>query len=327
MRYFFIFLSTCLLAGCAGRPAADGQTSQTQSKSEIQPNWPASDIKYHDFLYAGEWDTRKPDAQSMFLVRDGRVVWQYSTPLRDADNRIHEFDDATLLPDGNIVFACMTTAGIVSPDKQLLWEFHCPEGTETHSCVPVGRDSVLMALNGTPAKVLMINTRTNEVLREVVIPTSGTNSHGQFRRVRLTPEGNIMVPLKPEGKVSEFTWEGEEVWSVPAKSAWAAIRLSNGNTLISGDGEGYTREVNKAGETVWELTQQDVPFKLYNTQTACRLENGNTVICNWCAGQDTTLWKGTVQIFEVTPAKQVVWALSEWDNPDLGPATSVEILK
>lgn len=54
-------------------------------------------LKQHDFLYAGEWDMRKPQGQSMFLVRGGKVVWQYSIPLRTATGGIQEFDDATLL--------------------------------------------------------------------------------------------------------------------------------------------------------------------------------------------------------------------------------------
>jgi hypothetical protein len=28
----------------------------------------------------------------------------------------------------------------------------------------------------------------------------------------------------------------------------------------------------------------------------------------------------------VNPAKEVVWALSEWKDPDLGPATSIHLL-
>jgi len=102
-----------------------------------------------------------------------------------------------------------------------------------------------------------------------------------------------MVGLFAEQKVVEFDLDGKEVWSVNASSAWSAIRLHNGNTLISGDGKGYTREVNMKGETVWELTQKDVPFKLYNNQTANRLANGNTVICNWCAAT-TKLKNGQV---------------------------------
>lgn len=288
---------------------------------------PGLGLKQHPFLYAGEWDTRHPEAQSMFLVKGGKVVWKYSIPIRTANGNIQEFDDITMLSNGNIVFACMSGAGIITPEKNLIWEFHCPEGTETHSCQPIGKDSVMMALNGNPGKVLIFNTATNKLLKEIVIPASTANRHVQFRHVRITPQRTIMVPQMQEGKVVEYTLEGKEIWSVEAKSAWSAIRLHNGNTLISGDGKSYTREVNPRGETVWEFTQADAPFKLYNNQTANRLANGNTVICNWVAGnKKLEEWSSSVQVFEVTPGKKIVWALSSWDKPDLGPATCIQLL-
>ena len=297
-----------------------------QSKNSTE-SLPGNGLNQHSFLYAGEWDMRHPEAQSMFVVRDGKVVWKYSIPMRTLSGAIQEFDDATMLANGNIVFACMSGAGIISPDKNLIWEFKCPEGTETHSCQPIGRDSVLMVLNGNPAKVMIINTAENKILKEIIIPTTTTSTHVQFRHVRITPKGTIIVPLMAENKVVEFTLDGKEIWSVSSKWPWAAIRLRNGNTLISGDGNGYTREVNPAGETVWELTQADVPFQLYNSQTANRLANGNTVISNWCAGNNKIEeWAGTVQVFEVTPDKKVVWALSSWNNPDLGPDTYIQLL-
>ncbi|GAB4020884.1 hypothetical protein EXU85_03935 [Spirosoma sp. KCTC 42546] len=289
---------------------------------------PGKGLKQHDFLYAGEWDIRKPTAQSMFLIRGGKVVWQYSVPMRTATGAVQEFDDATLLSNGNIVYACMSGAGVITPEKNIIWQYVCAPGTETHSCQPIGKDSVLMVLNGTVGKVMIFNTATNKLLKELVIPTKGTGSHYQFRHVRMTPgKKTIMVGLLTEKKVVELDWDGKEVWSVNASSAWSAIRLHNGNTLISGDGEGYTREVNPKGETVWEFTRADAPFKVGNTQTANRLANGNTVICSWIAGNNNTAeWAGTVQVFEVTPAKQIVWALSSWENPDLGPATSIQLL-
>lgn len=289
---------------------------------------PGKGLKQHDFLYAGEWDTRKPSAQSMFLVRGGKVVWHYSIPLRTATGAVQEFDDATLLSNGNIVYACMSGAGIITPEKNIIWQYVCAPGTETHSCQPIGKDSVLMVLNGIVGKALIFNTATNKLLKEIVIPTKGTGSHYQFRHVRLTPgRKTIMVGLLTEKKVVELDLDGNEVWSVNASSAWSAIRLHNGNTLISGDTEGYTREVNPKGETVWEFTKTDAPFKVGNTQTANRLANGNTVICSWIAGNNNTAeWGGTVQVFEVTPDKRVVWALSSWENPDLGPATSIQLL-
>ncbi len=299
-----------------------------QAQTTPQPyQLPGLGLKQHPFLYAGEWDTRHPEAQSMFLVKGGKVVWKYSIPIRTANGNIQEFDDITMLSNGNIVFACMSGAGIITPEKNLVWEFHCPEGTETHSCQPIGKDSVLMALNGNPGKVLIFNTATNKLLKEIVIPASTANRHVQFRHVRITPQRTIMVPQMQEGKVVEYTLEGKEIWSVEAKSAWSAIRLHNGNTLISGDGKSYTREVNPRGETVWEFTQADAPFKLYNNQTANRLANGNTVICNWVAGnKKLEEWSSSVQVFEVTPGKKIVWALSSWDKPDLGPATCIQLL-
>ena len=48
---------------------------------------------------------------------------------------------------------------------------------------------------------------------------------------------------------------------------------------------------------------------------------------NWCAGNNKTEeWPGTVQVFEVTPDKKVVWAFSSWDKPDLGPCTYIQLL-
>jgi len=288
---------------------------------------PGNGLKQHDFLYAGEWDMRKPQAQSLFLVKNGKVVWQYSIPLRTATGGVQEFDDATLLSNGNIVYACMSGAGIITPEKNIIWQFICPPGTETHSCQPIGKDSVLMVLNGPVGKVLMFNTATNTLLKEIVIPTASTSSHGQFRHVRMTKNKTIMVGLFAEQKVVEFDLDGKEVWSVNAPSAWSAIRLHNGNTLISGDGQGYTREVNMKGETVWEFTRADAPFTIGNTQTANRLANGNTVICNWIAGNNKSEeWAGTIQVLEVTPDKKIVWALSSWDKPDLGPATYIQLL-
>ena len=299
------------------------------SEAAEQPATPAIQPMFaRPFICAGEWDTRDPWAQSIYLVRDGRVSWRYSIPLYTCPFSIQEFSDIAMLPNGNIVFACMNGAGIITPEKNLIWQFRCPPETETHSCQPVGKDLVLLALNGKVGKVLLINTVSNEILKEVVIPTTGTYAHYQFRHVRITPGGKtFMVGMLADKKVVELDFDGKEVWSYPASSAWSVVRLRNGNTLISGDGEGYTREVNLKGETVWEFTQRDTSIKLYNTQTANRLANGNTVITNWIGGiKNFEEWKTSVQAFEVTPDKKVVWTLSSWDKPDLGPCTSFQFI-
>ena len=88
--------------------------------------------------------------------------------------------------------------------------------------------------------------------------------------------------------------------------------------------------MNKKGEVVWEFSEKNVTdFNCYLFQGVNRLENGNTIICNWCPWhlKNTLDWSGTVQVIEVTPDKKVVWEVNEWSEPqDLGTASSIQIL-
>jgi hypothetical protein len=322
-----IILAFASLLG--GASALFAQTSAPSTPPIFSPAvLPGSGISQHPFLYAGEWDTRKPQ-QSMFLVRDGKIVWSYQIALHPTPGANQEFDDATLLPNGNIIFSRMSGAGEVTPDKKLVWDYVAPPGTEVHSVQPIAKDRVLIMRNGTPAQAMIINTATGAVEKEIPIPTTVTASHGQFRHIRMTPQQTILVPHLGEGKVVEYDLNGKQIWSVQALSPWHAERLRNGNTLIAGDKRCYVREVNPRGETVWEFTQADVPdIQLFNTQCAYRLANGNTVITNWVAGNNKTAeWLTSVQVLEVTPQKKVVWALRSWTDPvDLGPATAIQLL-
>jgi hypothetical protein len=290
---------------------------------------PGNGPSQHPFLYAGEWDTRKPQAQSIFIVRGGKIVWQYTMPLKNPKTgNYQEFDDATQLSNGNIIFSHMSGAAMVSPDKKILWHYDAPPGTEVHSIQSIGKDRVLIMRNGHPAQAMIINTATGKTEKVIPIPTTVEGTHGQFRHIRMTKAGTLIVPHLVEGKVVEYDLEGKVLRTIPDTSPWQAVPLKNGNILISGDFSRYVREVNPKGETVWQFTQADAPgYKLGNFQTADRLANGNTIITFWVAGDDdTSHWPGTVQVMEVTPAKKIVWAMSSWKNPDLGPATSIQLL-
>ena len=289
---------------------------------------PGRGAAQHPFLYAGEWDTRKPQEQSIFIVRGGKIVWQYTMPLKTESGGNQEFDDATQLPNGNILFSRMSGAGMVSPDKKILWHYDAPKGTEVHSIQAIGKNRVLIMRNGNPAESMIINTVTGAIEKEIPIPTTVHGTHGQFRHIRMTKSGTVLVPHLSEGKVVEYDQKGKVVWSVAAKSPWQAVRLKGGNTLIAGDASRYAREVDPNGTTVWEFTQADAPgYKLGNFQTADRLPNGHTIITCWVAGDNNTShWAGSVQVLEVTRDKQIVWALSSWKDPALGSATSIQLL-
>jgi len=278
----------------------------------VLPGLPGNGMAQHPMLYVGEGYNK------ILLVNKGKIIWTYSTGTG------WEYDDVWMLSNGNILFTRMQYIAEVTPDKQVVWRYDAPEGTEIHTCQPIGLDKVLFVQNGLPPKLMIVNIKTKavEVQHDLPAPslTDTKTVHAQFRRTRLTAQGTYLVPCLEMGQVVEFDKDFKEIWKYEIPSPWAAVRLKNGNTLITDEHDILTREVNPQKETVWELRPADLPeaYRFLNTQSATRLANGNTIICS--RGGDT---KGP-QLVEVTPAKKVVWMLQDWAN--FGPATGVQIL-
>jgi hypothetical protein len=275
---------------------------------------PGKGLAQHNFLYAGE-----APVLNIFIIKNGKVDWSYTHPGRG------EISDATQLSNGNILFAYQFGVALVSPEKKILWEHKAPEGVEIHTASPIGADRVMWVQCGDPAKLVVMKIADNSIEKEFNLPTGNArNTHLQFRHARVTKAGTYLVAHMDVGKVSEYDDAGKEIWTVAVPSPWSAARLKNGNTLITGN-RNFVREVNPAGETVWELTQADLPeIRLFNTQTSCRLANGNTLVTNWRSPRGGNF---PVQVIEVTPDKKLVWALRSWEEPaNLGPASNIQIL-
>ena len=281
-------------------------------------NLPGNGLAQHPMLYVGENYTK------MFLVNDGKVLWTYQT------GRGYEYDDVWMLSNGNILFTRMQYLAEITPDKKVVWRYDCSvpadtNHTEVHACQPIGLDKVMFVLNGLPPRLMVVNTKTGTVEVNHVLPypesTNSKSIHGQFRRARFTAHGTYLVSYLSEGKVVEFDKDFNEIWNYPIRSPWAALRLKNGNTLITDEHDSLTREVNPKGETVWELQNTNLPeaYRLVQAAQSCtRLANGNTIFCSRGGAG-----KGP-QLVEVTPDKKIVWVLQDWK--DLGDATAVQIL-
>ena len=278
----------------------------------IPPGLPGRGMAQHPMLYVGEGYNR------ILLVNDGKIIWTYQTGPG------WEYDDVWMLSNGNILFTRMQYVAEVTPDKKVVWRYDAPEGAEIHTAQPIGTDRVMFVINGLPPRLMVVNTVTNKVEVEHTLPapsaTDPKTVHGQFRRARVTPQGTYLVPFLTMNQVVEYDASFREVWRYDVRSPWAAVRLKNGNTLVTNEQDTLTLELNAKKDTVWSLRPSDLPepYRFLSTQTATRLANGNTIITS--RGDNG---KGP-QLVEVTPEKKVVWVLWDWAN--FGPATAVQIL-
>ncbi|MFZ0827690.1 MAG: hypothetical protein WAO02_09735 [Verrucomicrobiia bacterium] len=307
-----------LIAGLTlTRTVGHGQETKPAPKPIAPEVLPGQGLAQHDFFYAGEARTR-----DMCILRSGKVAWSYN----DSTGR-GEISDAVLLSNGNILFAHQFGVTLITPDKQVLWNFDAPTNCEIHTAQPIGTNHVIFIQNGPEPRLFVANLATGKMDRELPLAVGNPKStHGQFRHARLTDAGTYLVAHMDLGKVAEYDETGTPVWSAAAPGVWSAVRLKNGNTLACGKG---VREINPKGETVWEFTSANVPeYKFDSLQIATRLTNGNTLINNW-----VNQWNGKidphtapVQALEITPDKKVVWALRSWTDPNLGPSTTIQLL-
>jgi len=307
-------------------------------------NLPGSGLLQHDFIFTGEYDTRKKVA-TISLVQGGKVTKTYQIPTTDpANGQLSEFSDLHRLVNGDVVYAYKTGWRKVDADGNVIYDFKCPSDVgpdgksywkECHSAQPVGPDKVLFMLNGHPAKLCLFNIKEGrmEMEHEVPAKSEAGSVHGEFRNVRMTKAGTYLIAHMDFGRVTEYDPDWHVIWETTnAPQVWQAVRLNNGNTLVSGNGNAGVREIDPQGKTTWQFGNEDLKstgIVLYGVHQVVRLQNGNTLMCNWCPGRlnkQKSEWAKTVQVIEVTPDKKVVWALREWTNPDLGTASCIQLL-
>lgn len=311
----YFLLATVFLA----TQIATAQTTNFTGLPDSPAALPGKGLAQHDFFYAGEAKTER-----MLIVRDGKIVWDYTHPGKG------EISDATLQPNGNILFAHQFGVTEINSQNQVVWNYNAPPKTEIHTAQAFGSNSVWFVQNGDPAKFVVMNKTSGAVEREFNLPVKNPKSvHGHFRHARLTEAGTLLVAHMDLGKAAEYDLNGKELWSLDVPGIWSATPLKNGNILVVSN-QKFVREVNRARETVWEWTAADAPeYKFSNLQLAVRSPNGNTIINNWFNQWSARLDTNNlpVQAIEVTPDKKVVWALRAWTPPaDLGPATIIQPL-
>src|ERR1043166_378792 len=244
--------------------------------------------------------------------KDGKVEWK---------TKINDSHDAWVLPNGNILYQPSWTRVIeVTPDQKEVWSYDAAKANEgkrveVPACQRLSDGRTMIAESG-PARIIEVD-KEGAIKKEIRLPIDKPDPHRDTRNVRKLESGHYLVCHEALQKVREYDGDAKVVWEYDVKSAvYGAVRLKNGDTLISAGNGHRVFEVGPSGKTVWEVGKNDLPgIELAWMTQVMRLPNGNTVMVN-CHGRPSD-----PQIIEVSPDKKVVWSYRDFET--LGKATPV----
>ena len=251
----------------------------------------------HSFLATG--------AETRIVGADGKTIWSYPRGTRDG----------WVLANGNLLLAVSKDKDYpggavveVTREGKTVFEFRGTQA-EVNTAQALPNGNILLTEAGANPRLLEVN-RQGKIVVEVPLSCQTTNYHMESRMARKLANGNYLVPQLLDKVVREYTPAGDIAWEVRTPNwPFTAIRLPNGHTLINCTYGNMSIEVDRAGKTVWQLSNDDLPDALI--KDACggqRLPNGNTVICAYGIGAQRT------KLLEVTPDKKVVWTYTD-DKP------------
>jgi WD40 repeat protein len=239
---------------------------------------------------------------------NGKIEWEHDAPA---------CMDVWALPNGNFLYSSRSKGIIeITRDKKIVFQFKTDGETYTCQRLPNGRTLIGDNRNG---RLIEVDS-DGKIQREIKL-TTGAKEHGMIRAARWLPGDHYLVAQREDNIVREYDAQSKVVWEHKMGGPMTALRLPNGNTLISG-ASGDVVEVDKDGKEAWSFKVKDYPTgvkgKAYGLQ---RLANGNTVI----------VCQGTV--LEVTPEKKAVWTAKATNLmgvqllDEKGDATKGEIIR
>jgi hypothetical protein len=276
-----VILMVAVMAAPGRTPAANAPTAATRAQPILTFNRP--------FLCADYGGNKICQVD-----KTGKVVWSHPASRPQ---------DVWLLPNGNILYSHGKGATEITKDKKVVWQYKTAGRNEVHAAQPLPGGLVLVAESG-PMQLIEVD-RAGKITKTVKLITGlGKRTHMQMRGARKLANGHYIVGQYGDGVVREYDGDGKIVRDIKQKQAFNGIRLPNGNTLVGTGDQHVIREVNVAGETVWQVGENDLPnIPLRLVAGLQRLPNGNTVVCNW--GGHGHVGKQS-QIIEISPDKRVV---------------------
>ena len=260
------------------------------------PNLPGDEGIRHSFFIAG------PDFTGI-IGELGEETWNSGKPGAR---------DGYVLSNGNILICWGDEVREYNTKKEVIFTFKKSAAeNELGTAVRLENGRTLITESGKEPRLLEVD-KTGQIKVSVPLLPETDNIHMQTRMARKLPGGNYLVPHLLAFSVKEYTPSGSlvntfktdlpELGGREAENwPFTAIRLSNGNTLVTLTHGNKVVELNARGEVVWKLSNDDFEEKPFKDPCgAQRLPNGHTVIASYGANEG-------IRLFEVDNHKKMVW--------------------
>jgi hypothetical protein len=289
-------------------------------------------------IYFGNTFSQEPITHSLFIAGPqftgiigemGEEIWNSGRPAAR---------DGYVLPNGNILICWADEVREYDKKKKVIFTYkRATPDMELGTAVRLSDGNTLITESGKSPRLVEVD-KTGAIKVSVPLQPETDNTHMQTRMARKLPNGNYLVPHLLAFAVKEYTPQGEVVkifrTDIPEigsreEENWpfTAIRLDNGNTLVTLTHGNKVVEFDPNGKVVWKVTNEDLSEPIFKDPCgAQRLPNGNTVIASYAA-------KEGVRLFEITPNKRVVWISKVYGAHEFqilttnGKALKGEILK
>jgi hypothetical protein len=235
------------------------------------------------------------------IGEDGKTEWEYAGGSRDG----------FVLPNSNVLVAWADRVEEVTRSKTVIFSYRrSKENGELSTAQRLYNGHTLVTELGARPRLLEVSS-DGKVISEIPLQPETENVHMQTRMARQLRNGNYLVPHLLAFAVKEYSPEGEIVHTLKTDldalggrkaENWpfTAIRLDNGNTLVSLTHGNKVVEFTAAGEIAWMVKNEDVGGRFNDPCGAQRLANGNTVIGSHGVSSG-------VSMIEVTPKREIVW--------------------
>ena len=225
--------------------------------------------------------------------------------------------DGYVLKNGNILICWADEVREYNKKKEVILKYkRSEEHMELGTAVRLSNGNTMITESGTQPRIVEINKK-GEVIKSIPLQPETDNVHMQTRMARKLKNGNYLVPhllafavkeYQPDGTIvktfsTDYTaFGGREAKTWP----FTAIRIKNGNTLVTLTNGNRVVELDADGEIIWQIDNSIFDGNpLVDPCGAQRLPNGNTVIASYGA-------QNGIKLFEVDKNKNIVWTYTDY---------------